>query len=54
MTKFINHPTGRYDIFRGKTDSSRWYVYDTKEQRYVGGSFDTMKGAKTWVRDNGE
>ena len=39
----------RYDIFRGKTDPSTWYVYDTVEERYIGGSFNTLKDAKKYV-----
>lgn len=36
---------GRYDIFRGKADADTWFVYDTKEKRYIGGSFDTKTAA---------
>lgn len=54
MSKFIKYPSGRYEIFRGKTDSTQWYVYDTKDERYVGGSFTTLKDAKVWVVENGK
>lgn len=44
----------RYDIFRGKTETDRWYVYDKQEERYVGGSFDTLKEAKAYADARGE
>ena len=47
-------PAGRYDIFRGKTHTDRWYVYDTKDKRYVGGFFKTLKAARDWVDEEGD
>ena len=46
---FRKYTVARYDIFRGKTDPSTWYVYDTQEERYIGGSFNTLKDAKKYV-----
>lgn len=54
MSKLIKYPAGRYEIFRGKTDSLRWYIYDTIDGRYVGGSHETMRSAKAWVEANGK
>jgi hypothetical protein len=49
MKPFRKYTVGDHDIFRGKSQSDTWYVYNTKEDRYVGGSFNTLKEAKKYV-----
>ena len=49
MKPFKKYTVGKHDVFRGRT--GKWYVYDTKDKRYIGGSFDTMKQAKTYANE---
>jgi len=52
MKPFRKYTVGHYDIFRGKTDTSTWFVYDTQEERYVGGSFSSMKEARDYAESH--
>lgn len=45
MKKLIKYTIGQYDIFRGRHDKETWFVYDTKNEKYTGGSFDSKKEA---------
>jgi len=51
MAKLKIYPVGkRYQAFRGKgKNANTWYVYDTHENRYVGGSFTTLTAAMAWA-----
>ena len=51
MARFRKYEAGggRYDIFRGKSETDTWFVYDVQEKRYVGGEFSTLAAAKAWV-----
>jgi hypothetical protein len=49
MRPFRKYTVNRYDIFRGKTNADIWYVYDTTEERYIGGHFSSLKDAKIYV-----
>jgi hypothetical protein len=49
MAKFPIYQVGKFHIFRGKDDPKTWYVYDTKDERYVGGSFTTKGAAEDYA-----
>jgi len=51
MARFRKYEVGngRYEIFRGKTETDTWFIYDVVDKRYVGGEFKTLTGAKAWV-----
>lgn len=51
MKKLTKYIVGDYDIFRGRSDRSTWYVYDTKNEKYVGGSFDRKKDAEEYAKN---
>ena len=51
MARFRKYESsdGKYDIFRGKSETDTWFVYDVHEKRYVGGEFKTLAAARAWV-----
>lgn len=49
MTSFPIYQIKQFHIFRGKHDPKTWYVYDTKQDRYVGGSFSTKHEAEEYA-----
>jgi len=48
--KFRFYTEGKFHIFRGKAHTELWYVYDTNADKYVGGSFYTLKDAREYAK----
>lgn len=49
--KFSPTEVGKFHVFHGRHADNKetWYVYDTEDKRYVGGSFDRKKDAKKYA-----